>query len=168
MCVVCACYFSPLSTSFVFKSLKWHSFLMRWPMWHYVARVTRPLYTPAVFELRKNKLLSNGQPGDNFCLSVQVFGCPYFEQGKWGRETTTSVFLVVRRPFGCPGRTDNRIFERCTPALHRHKSTIIVGRIYRVRTVTVRTYVRVRVVRVIQTPENNGLTIPIVQNHNWH
>ena len=33
----------------------------------------------AVFELRKNKWLSHGQPGYNFRLSVQVFGCPYLE-----------------------------------------------------------------------------------------
>ena len=34
-----------------------------------------------VFELRKNKWLSHGQPDYNFWLSVQVFGCPYLEQG---------------------------------------------------------------------------------------
>ena len=38
MCVVCSCYFSPLSTSFVFI-VKRHSFLMRWPMRQYAAIV---------------------------------------------------------------------------------------------------------------------------------
>ena len=33
----------------------------------------------AVFELRKNKWLYNGQPGFNLWLSVQDFGCPYLE-----------------------------------------------------------------------------------------
>ena len=35
--------------------------------------------TLSVFELRKNKWLSHGQPGYNFRLSVQVFGCPHLE-----------------------------------------------------------------------------------------
>ncbi len=40
------------------------------------------LTTQPVFELRKNKWLSHGQPGYNFWLSVQGFGCPYLGQGK--------------------------------------------------------------------------------------
>ena len=35
-----------------------------------------------MFEIRKNKWLSNGQSGYNFLLSVQVFGCPYLEYYK--------------------------------------------------------------------------------------
>ena len=34
------------------------------------------IVTLAVFELRKNKWLFHGQPGYNFWLYVQVFGCP--------------------------------------------------------------------------------------------
>ncbi len=58
-----------------------------------------------VFELRTNKWLSH-EPGHNFWLSVQVFGCPYtytkvsfcykFMVVCW---TTASVFLVVWRLF---------------------------------------------------------------------
>ncbi len=65
---------------------------------------------------------------------VTISGCPYkflvvriyLEQGKLGRVSQLGheyLWLSVGQPhqyfwlsgdfFGCPGRTDNRIFERC-------------------------------------------------------
>ena len=61
-----------------------------------------------VFELSKNKWLSHGQPSCNFWLSVHVFGCPYLEQGKWGRISQLeheNWWLSVGQHisiFGCP------------------------------------------------------------------
>ncbi len=62
---------------------------------------------------------------------MQVFGCPYLAQGKWGRVSQLgheSLLLSVGQPhqyfwlsgdfFYCPGRTDNQNFERCfTPTV---------------------------------------------------
>ncbi len=45
------------------------------------AQAQRLAMCDPVFELRKNKWLSHGQPSYNIWLSVQVFGCPYLEQG---------------------------------------------------------------------------------------
>ncbi len=47
-----------------------------------------------VFELRKNKWLSHGQPGYNFWLSVHVFGCAYLEYMYKG-----DFWLQI---YGCP------------------------------------------------------------------
>ncbi len=59
----------------------------------------------SVFELRKNKWLSHGQPGYNFWLSAQVFGCPYLEymykgdlwQQIYGCSSDNCISI-----FGCP------------------------------------------------------------------
>ncbi len=72
----------------------------------------------AVFELRKNKWLSHGQSRYNICLLyVQVFGCPYMEymcKGElWLRIYGCPSDNCISDFFSCPGRTDNRNFERC-------------------------------------------------------
>ncbi len=80
-----------------------------------------------VFELRKNKWLSHGQPGYIFWLSVQVVGCPYtwskvngVEFHSWGMKywrlsvgQPHQYFWLSGDFFGCPGRTENQNFERC-------------------------------------------------------
>ncbi len=57
-----------------------------------------------MFELRKNKWLSHRQPGYNFWMSVQVFGCLYLEQGKWGQVSQLgheNLWLSHISIFGC-------------------------------------------------------------------
>ncbi len=56
-----------------------------------------------MFELRKNKWLSHGQPGCNFWLSVQVFGCPYTLNKIYGVEFHSWGMKI----YGCP--SDNHI-----------------------------------------------------------
>ncbi len=59
----------------------------------------------SVFELRKNKWLSHGQPGYNFWLSLQVFGCPYFKftrtKVSFGNRLTVVHKTTAVSIFGC-------------------------------------------------------------------
>ncbi len=48
-------------------------------------------------------MVVHGQPGFNFWLSVQGFGCPYLEQGKWGQVSQWRHGKI----YGCP--SDNHI-----------------------------------------------------------
>ncbi len=80
-----------------------------------------------VFELRNNLWLSQGQPGYDFRLSVQVCGCLNLEHINIilckGDFLATALWLSVGQLhqyfwlsgdfFCCPGRTNNRNFERC-------------------------------------------------------
>ena len=56
-----------------------------------------------MFELRKNKWLSDGQPGYNFWLSVQVFGCPYM--------VALEFHTLGVKMYGCPSDNCIRFFS---------------------------------------------------------
>jgi len=74
-----------------------------------------------VFELRKNKWLSHGQPGCNFWLSAKVFGCQTRTKVSFGyrfmvvRRTTASLFLVVRQLFWLSRANGQPLFRTLEP-----------------------------------------------------
>ena len=89
-------------------SVAYHIFFVetRSHTWFNLESLFKAECSGTVFELRKNKWLSHGQPGYNIWLSVQVFGCPYM--------VALEFHSLGVKIYGCP--SDNCISFFACPA----------------------------------------------------